>query len=408
MKRSQKRKLNKILISLALTLGALAVVPALPGHHLLQTAPEPTATATPESTGSAASRPDATPTAEPTARPTMKPLVDYVALTEEKLKELEKQLTEDTNEVIYDTEEEYFGSGWEDEEFTFEVDIQDIFATPIPTPVPTPTAAPTPTPSPTPTPVPTPTPTPVPTPTPTPVPTPTAAPTEAPAGSVPGNPDEGTAGSAPSNETTPGPTEQPTAEPTAVPTAEPTAVPTEAPTPEPTPDPTPVPTPTGPVLQCTNSAYLHLEQIRLYNAWPDEYKQFVYAAAKAAGVSYELVLAIIHNESRFQAGATHVNTNGTTDWGLMQINDVCFSFVSRAVPSIQTKEDLLDPYKNIQAGCALLVYHMRATGYNEDLALLRYQLGEGAFATLLSKGETTTKTHTKVLGFRDTFIAAGV
>ena len=82
--------------------------------------------------------------------------------------------------------------------------------------------------------------------------------------------------------------------------------------------------------------------------------------------------------------------------------------VSALVPSIQTKEDLLDPYKNIQAGCALLVYHMRATGYNEDLALLRYQLGEGAYARLLSEGKTTTATHTKVIGFRNTFIAAGI
>ena len=171
--------------------------------------------------------------------------------------------------------------------------------------------------------------------------------------------------------------------------------------------PEPTPVPLGPVLQCTDPSYTHLEQIRLYNAWPDEYKMYAWAVAQSAGVSYEMVLAIIHNESRFQADATHLNTNGTTDWGLMQINDVCENFVNRKVPGVTQIADLLDPYLNMQAGGALLRYHMNYTG-NEDAALLRYQVGEGYYNKLLAQGVTTTATHQKVLNFRDVFRAAGI
>lgn len=343
IKRRQKRRLQKAALSVTAVLAVALFAPTLPSHTL-QTQPEASAspaaepTAAPRPTPSAAT-PEPSATAEPTARPTLEPLVDYVALTEEKLKELEKLAQEDTKEKSYDSADEYFGGDW--------LDYDDDFIVTMPV---------------------------IPAPTPEPTPVPTTAPTPEPAGSS-----ESAAGSQPASET-----EQPPAE---------------------TPAPTPPPA-DGPALQCTDPAYTGQEQIRLYNAWPDEYKYYAWSAARSAGVSYELVLAIIYHESRFQAGATHLNTNGTTDWGLMQINDVCFSFVAARVEGVGSMADLLDPYKNIQAGCALLAYHMAATG-NENDALLRYQVGAGNYVYYKENGKVPLS-YTNTISIRDTYRAAGV
>lgn len=379
----QKRMLYKTLLCTLAVLGCVIVLPGLSGGELpAQSTPAPTATLVPTRQPGAALELLSTPV------PSIAPVEDYLTLTQEKLDELEKLLTTDTKERIYESEEEYFGEHYEENLFaTLGSFVVNLPTAPPATPVPTATPTVPPTPSPTPTPAPTPSPTP------TAVPTATPSPTE-----------------------TPGPEEtaQPTPEDTPEPEVTPSPTPTHAPTPSPTPEQSAAPTavpeltppPAGPVLTCTDPAYLGYEQIKLYNAWPEEYKQYAYAAAQQAGVSYELVLAIIYNESRFQAGATHLNTNGTTDWGLMQINDVCFSFEQRAI-GIQSMEELLDPYKNMAAGCALLRYHMNATG-NEDLALLRYQVGEGYYAKLVTEGTPYTKTQQNVLSYRNRYIAAGI
>ena len=117
------------------------------------------------------------------------------------------------------------------------------------------------------------------------------------------------------------------------------------------------------------------------------------------------MLAIIYNESRFIPGLTHVNSNGTTDWGLMQVNDVCFDLLHRQL-GIQSMEELLDPYKSIQAGCAILGYHRRYVDNEED-ALLRYQVGAGNYQAYKEMGKVPL-VHTKTIGWRDQLIAAGV
>ncbi len=142
-----------------------------------------------------------------------------------------------------------------------------------------------------------------------------------------------------------------------------------------------------------------------YNAWDDTLKQYTYNTAQAYGISYELVLSIIYHESRFNAGATHMNTNGTTDWGLMQINDVCFSLLQGQL-GISAMSDLLDPYKGVQAGCAILAYHLAYTG-NENDALLRYQVGNGAYNYYKANG-TTPASYNNTIALRDQFVAAGI
>lgn len=314
--------------------------------------PRPKPTATPE-----APKPSETPDA------TLKPLTDEdieailleLGITQEKLDLLNKSVEVDTKDITYDTAKDYFGE--EDVELDFDVEP------PPPPPVETPA----------PTPVPTPKPTPEPTPEPTPVPETTPEPT----------PDEN--GVIPAPEATP----------------EPTPTPENTPEPAPEPPSTQEPPSEGPVMQGVGDSDL----IRRYNDWDPGLKQYTWQVAQHYNVSYELVLAIIYNESRFVPGLTHVNSNGTTDWGLMQVNDVCFDLLHRQL-GIQSMEELLDPYKSIQAGCAILGYHRRYVDNEED-ALLRYQVGAGNYQAYKEMGKVPV-VHTKTIGWRDQLIAAGV
>jgi lysozyme C len=60
-------------------------------------------------------------------------------------------------------------------------------------------------------------------------------------------------------------------------------------------------------------------------------------------------------ESSFYAGAQHRNTNGTTDWGLFQINDRYW-----LGPCGVTRQELLDPTTNV--ACAAKVYEAQGMG----------------------------------------------
>ena len=138
-----------------------------------------------------------------------------------------------------------------------------------------------------------------------------------------------------------------------------------------------------------------------YESWDEKYKEYAYSICEEDELDYSLFIAIIYNESRFQADATHLNTNGTTDWGLMQINDVCYGFLSENC-DIESMEELLNPYTAIRCGAAILKYHKDYT-QNDSLALLRYQVGEGAYKRLIKNGITSTDTHAAVIKVADVY-----
>lgn len=112
-----------------------------------------------------------------------------------------------------------------------------------------------------------------------------------------------------------------------------------------------------------------------------------------------MFLAVAFNESRFTEDAVHVNKNGTIDRGLCQINDSCFSFLYNK-GLIDNKEQLFDAYRNIDCYIRLMKYHLDYT-QNEDLALLRYQVGAGRYAKQLSQQQE--KIYKTVLGYKDYF-----
>jgi len=74
--------------------------------------------------------------------------------------------------------------------------------------------------------------------------------------------------------------------------------------------------------------------------------------AKEAGAKYDidplLIMALAKAESNLRVSAVNVNSNKTTDYGLMQINSINLEFVGA------TKDTIFDPTINIHGGAKLL------------------------------------------------------
>lgn len=131
--------------------------------------------------------------------------------------------------------------------------------------------------------------------------------------------------------------------------------------------------------------------------WDENQKNYLIKLCEEYDLDYAIMAGVIYNESNFIPTAVGTNYNGTNDWGLGQINDVCYTFVKQHV-DITLMTDLLDPYLNMEAMCAIMDYHKDATG-NDELALLRYQVGEGNYARMMKRGERSSATQAQVLAF---------
>lgn len=73
-----------------------------------------------------------------------------------------------------------------------------------------------------------------------------------------------------------------------------------------------------------------------------------FATACAPGLDGRMLLVQAQIESGLDPVATHQNTNGTRDWGLMQINDSNFALLG-----IRSPAEVLDPCRNLQAAADL-------------------------------------------------------
>lgn len=138
--------------------------------------------------------------------------------------------------------------------------------------------------------------------------------------------------------------------------------------------------------------------VETYQSWSDELKSYTQSVCDEYNVDYSLALGVIYNESRFQSGLTHVNSNGTIDYGLMQVNEVNFDYLNKTL-GVRSMSELLDDRTGIRCGVQLLAYHKQYTG-NDSAALLRYQIGAGKYKQYLRKGRYTNQTHQQVLTYQ--------
>lgn len=115
-----------------------------------------------------------------------------------------------------------------------------------------------------------------------------------------------------------------------------------------------------------------------YNVGEDDLLPYIDTIRKKAdehGISAALIAAIIKRESNFNPHAVGHNTNGTTDYGLMQINSNTFADVGISL------DDVFDPVRNIDAGAKLIKsyrkYLVDAGKYSERALVSAYNEGIG-------------------------------
>ena len=109
-----------------------------------------------------------------------------------------------------------------------------------------------------------------------------------------------------------------------------------------------------------------------------ELQEYIWTRCKKATADYEkyyaFILGCIQHESTFRTKATHHNSNGTTDRGIMQINSCNIGKMRRA-GLIASAEDLFDPYKCIDCGFWLMNQYIDKFGVSED-AYYAYNTGK--------------------------------
>jgi len=104
-------------------------------------------------------------------------------------------------------------------------------------------------------------------------------------------------------------------------------------------------------------------------------------AAKYHKVNPTILLGIAIVESRLRANATNVNTNGSTDMGMMQINSIHLPELSKYGVK---KDDLYDGCKNVYTGAWILRKQMDKYGNNWQ-AIGSYHSATPAFRDAYAK-----------------------
>jgi Transglycosylase SLT domain len=102
----------------------------------------------------------------------------------------------------------------------------------------------------------------------------------------------------------------------------------------------------------------------------------IVATAQQYGVDPSLALAIAQTESSFNPSAvSKQNSNGTQDFGLMQINSANFAALGL------NSSTALDPQANLNAAMSLLAQYTNQYGDNPQLIAWAYNAGPGSVAS---------------------------
>jgi hypothetical protein len=122
----------------------------------------------------------------------------------------------------------------------------------------------------------------------------------------------------------------------------------------------------------------------------------IVAAANQYGVPANIALGVASHESGFNPNAINVNTNGTTDYGVMQLNTT----------TVQTMgvTDPMDPQQNINAGVQLLANLLNQYGGNTYNALWAYASGSGN----VGPGKTPNAIAANFMAYVTNYSGAGI
>lgn len=113
----------------------------------------------------------------------------------------------------------------------------------------------------------------------------------------------------------------------------------------------------------------------------DDLQEYTQTLCHSMGVYYPLVIAIMTEESGFDPSSiSPPNRNGTTDWGLMQINCGNHEWLSEELGIT----DFLDPWQSIMAGVYMLSLYSFLENHHD--ILLCYNNGYKGTKELWAQG----------------------
>ena len=123
----------------------------------------------------------------------------------------------------------------------------------------------------------------------------------------------------------------------------------------------------------------------------EDFQNYLHGLCEEYGVPFTLAVAVIEAESTYRADVI----SGDGDYGLMQINWRCLSWLSDELGI----EDFLDPYQNAKAGVYILGMYYRQYGADSG-TLMAYNMGQAAAEELFAAGVYETDYSRRVIGIR--------
>ena len=122
-----------------------------------------------------------------------------------------------------------------------------------------------------------------------------------------------------------------------------------------------------------------------------EFQIYLHGLCEDAGVPYTLAVAVIEQESHYDATAI----SPWNDWGLMQISHVCHAWLSEELGIT----DFLDPWQNVRAGVYILGGYYAKYKY-ESGTLVAYNRGQAYAEDLFARGIYCTGYSDSVMSIR--------
>jgi len=133
------------------------------------------------------------------------------------------------------------------------------------------------------------------------------------------------------------------------------------------------------------------------------YQDYTWERCIENNIPYELFLAMMYHESKFDEKCIGVNDNGTEDIGFTQINTINFKEVSKIL-GIEISE-ISDPYINIDAGIYLFGKLLEKY-QDETVALIAYNAGETGMKRIMKNHDSTAYSRL-ILEYKKTLLENG-
>lgn len=142
------------------------------------------------------------------------------------------------------------------------------------------------------------------------------------------------------------------------------------------------------------------ERPRIYDSIPleAELQEFTYRRCEEKSLDYEMVLAIMERESRFDPTAI----SATEDYGIMQINQCNHDWLKEELGIT----DFMDAKQSITAGTEILG-RLAAKYDDPQKILMAYNMGETGARRLWKEGTTTSAYSRDIMARRAAILEGG-